>query len=389
MQSTRTTTRRRSRALLALGAVLMAAATGVLAPAPAAAAPGTAAEAAKLVQEAATQLTAIGEQVQEAELIVAAQQQAAATAADQAAAARASLAVYEPQLRAIAQSGYTGKTQSRVAAFLTSESAAELVQQMTTLDMIAAHTNTVVTEVAAARAAAEQVQAEADAAAATAKAGLDQLAAQQAEVEKLAQKYQADFDRLTAAEQATVTAAVAGRSLQAPDVAELPVASGSAAGDRHRERAGAGRRPVQPRRLRPGRLRLLRPDLLRLRGGRGHPAALEPVAVHHGPSGLPVGAAARRPGLLLHADQPRGPLHRQRHDRARPHLRVAGRRHERRPEAATASASASPAENGPRSVDAAALGQHLHEARDPLRPRRVRPGGVHTEEDGVPVGPVQ
>ena len=50
------------------------------------------------------------------------------------------LAAYEPQLRAIAQSGYTGKTQSRVAAFLTSESATELVQQMTTLDMIAQHT---------------------------------------------------------------------------------------------------------------------------------------------------------------------------------------------------------------------------------------------------------
>jgi cell wall-associated NlpC family hydrolase len=207
----------------------MAAATGVLAPAPASAAPGTAAEAAKLVQEAAQQLTTIDEQVHEGKLIVAAQQEAAATAAAQAAEARAALAVYEPQLRAIAQSGYTGKTQSRVAAFLTSESAAELVQQMTTLDMIAAHTNTVVTEVAAARAAAEQVQAEADAAAATAKAGLDQLAAQQAEVEKLARKYQADFDRLTAAEQATVTTAVAGRSLQAPDVAELPVASGSAA----------------------------------------------------------------------------------------------------------------------------------------------------------------
>jgi peptidoglycan DL-endopeptidase CwlO len=229
VQSTRTTTRRRFRAVMALGAVLMAAATGVLVPAPAGATPGTAAEAARLVQEAAAQLTAIGEQVQEAELIVAAQQQAAATAADQAAAARASLVVYEPQLRAIAQSGYTGKTQSRVAAFLTSESAAELVQQMTTLDMIAAHTNTVVTEVAAVRAAAEQVQAEADAAAATAEAGLDQLAAQQAEVEKLAEKYQSDFDRLTAAEQETVTAAVAGRSLQAPDVAELPVASGSAA----------------------------------------------------------------------------------------------------------------------------------------------------------------
>jgi peptidoglycan DL-endopeptidase CwlO len=226
VQSSRTIHRRRSRAVMALGAALTAVAAGVLAPAPAGAAPGTAAEAATLLQEAAQQLTVIDEQVKEAELIVAAQQQAAATTAEQAAAAQAALAVYEPQLRAIAQSGYTGKTQSRVAAFLTSESAAELVQQMTTLDMIAAHTNEVVAEVSVAQTAAQQAQADADAAAATARSGLDQLAAQKAEVAKQAAQYQADFDRLTAAEQATVTAAVAGPALQAPR--NLPMPSGAA-----------------------------------------------------------------------------------------------------------------------------------------------------------------
>jgi cell wall-associated NlpC family hydrolase len=211
---------------MALGAALVAAVTGVLAPTPAGAAPSTAAEAAKLVRETAQQLTVIDEQVKEAELIVAAQQQAATTAAEQAAAAQAALAVYEPQLRAIAQSGYTGKTQSRVAAFLTSDSAAELVQQMTTLDMIAAHTNTVVAEVAAAQAVAQQAQADADAAAATANAGLDELAAQKAEVEKKAAEYRAVFDRLTATEQAAVTAAVAGRTIQAPR--DLPMPPGAA-----------------------------------------------------------------------------------------------------------------------------------------------------------------
>jgi peptidoglycan DL-endopeptidase CwlO len=228
VQSTGTTSRRRSRAVLALGAALVAAVTGVLAPTPAGAAPGTAAEAAKLVRETAQQLTVIDEQVKEAELIVAAQQQAATTAAEQARAAQAELARFEPQLRAIAQSGYTGKTQSRVAAFLTSESAEELVQQMTTLDMIAAHTNTVVAHVAAAQTAAQQAQAEADAAAATAQAGLDELAAQKSEVEKKVAQYQADFGRLSAAEQAAVTEAVAGRSIQAPR--NLPMPPG-AAGD--------------------------------------------------------------------------------------------------------------------------------------------------------------
>jgi cell wall-associated NlpC family hydrolase len=226
VQFTRTTHRRRSRAAVALGAALVAAATGLLSPSAAGAAPGTAVEAGELVRQAAEQLTVVDEQVHEAELTVAAQQEAAAAAAAQAAVAQAAVAAYEPQLRAIAQSGYTGKTQSRFAAFLTSESATELVQQMTTLDMIAEHTNSVMSEVAAAQAVAQQAQDAADEAAATATAGLAQLEAQQAEVQKQIAGYQADFARLSATEQAAVTTAVAGRSLQAPR--DLPMPSGAA-----------------------------------------------------------------------------------------------------------------------------------------------------------------
>jgi len=226
VQSPRTTTRRRSRALMALTAAAVAGATGVLAPSSATAAPGSAAEARQLVQQAAQQLTAVDEQVHEAELTVAGQQQAAAAAAEQAAAAQAALAAYEPQLAAIAASGYTGTTQSRVAAFLTSESATDLVQQIATIDLIADHMNGVVAEVAAAQDAAEQAQVAADQAAATAQAGLEQLQAQKAEVEKQVAAYQADFARLSAAEQAAVTTAVAGRSLQAPR--DLPMPPGAA-----------------------------------------------------------------------------------------------------------------------------------------------------------------
>ena len=222
MQFTRTNQRRRSRAALALGAALVATASALFAPTAAEAAPGSAAEASELVRKAAEQLTAVDEQVHEAEIIVAAQQEAAATAAAAAATAHEALAAYEPQLRAIAQSGYTGKTQSRFAAFLTSESASELVQQMTTLDVIAEHTNTVVSEVAAAQAAAQQAQAAADEAAAVATAGLEQLHAQQAEVKKQVAAYQADFARLSAPEQTAVTTAVAGRSLDAPRNLPLP-----------------------------------------------------------------------------------------------------------------------------------------------------------------------
>jgi cell wall-associated NlpC family hydrolase len=220
-------TTRRSRAVLALGAALVATAAGVLAPTSAGAAPGTAAEAGRMVQEAAQQLTVVDEQVHEAVLTVQAQQQTADEAATQAAAAQAAVAAFEPQLRAIAQSGYTGKAQSRVAAFLTSDSATDLIQQMTTLDMIADHTNAIVAQVAAAQAAADQAQAVADEAAATAKAGLEQLQAQQAEVQQKIESYRADFARLSAAEQARVTTALAGPSLTAPST--LPLAPSAAA----------------------------------------------------------------------------------------------------------------------------------------------------------------
>jgi peptidoglycan DL-endopeptidase CwlO len=229
VQIARTTPRRRTRAAVALGIAVLIGVPGVLAPTTAGAAPGTAAEAGALLQETAQRLTVLDEQVHEAELTVAAQQEAAAAAAEQAAAAQAALAVYEPQLRAIAQSGYTGKSQSRVAAFLTSDSADELVQQMTTLDMIAAHTNAVVGEVAVAQAAAAQAQASADQLAATAQAGLAQLEEQRAAVEKEAAGYQADFARLSAAEQTRLTTAIAGRSLSAPSATELPLVPGSAA----------------------------------------------------------------------------------------------------------------------------------------------------------------
>jgi len=207
----------------------MAAATAILAPAPATAAPGSASDAAELMAQAAQQLTVVDAQVHEAEEIVAAQQQTAAVAAAQAQAARQALAVHEPQIRAIVQSGFTSPTQSRMAAFLTSDSADDLVAQLTTLDLIATHTNTVIADVAAARTAAEEAQAVADQAAATAQAGLVELQAQKGEVEKRVAQYQSDYARLSAEEQDRVSTMVAGPKLSAPSVAELPVAPGSAA----------------------------------------------------------------------------------------------------------------------------------------------------------------
>jgi cell wall-associated NlpC family hydrolase len=156
--------------------------------------------------------------VHQAELTVAQQQQAAQDAAAQAATAQAAVDAFGPQLRAIAQSGYTNHTQSRVAAFLTSESASDLVDQLTTLDMIADHVQGVVAQVAAAQAQADAAQAAADQAAAQATSSLDQLKQQQTQLQQQADKYQADFQRLSAAEQARVSTSLAGPSLNTLDV---------------------------------------------------------------------------------------------------------------------------------------------------------------------------
>ena len=198
-----------------LTAALSASLAGTLTPATAA--PGSAADAKTLVEQTGAQLAQLDEQVHQAEAVVAQQQQAATDAATQAAAAQAAVDAYGPQLQAIAKSGISGSTQSRLAAFLTSESASDLVDQMTTLDMIASHVQGVISAVAAAQAQADAAQAAADQASAQAQASLAQLQQQQAQLQQQADQYQADYERLSAAEQTQVNAALGGPSLGAPD----------------------------------------------------------------------------------------------------------------------------------------------------------------------------
>jgi cell wall-associated NlpC family hydrolase len=188
-----------------------------------AAAPQNPAQAAALVQQTGQQLTALDEQIQQAEIIVGTQQKAAQAAAAQASAAQAALDAFGPQLRAIAQTGYTGSSQSRVAAFLTSSSASDLVQQLTTLDVIASHTEAVIAQVAVAQQAAAKAKAAADAAAAKATGSLTTLQDQKKTLQTKVASYQASFTRLTAAQQASVTNALGGPTLTY-DASSLPPA---------------------------------------------------------------------------------------------------------------------------------------------------------------------
>ena len=217
MQRDRTTSRRWAGAVLAATAAV----TVVLGPSAAAAAPSTADEAAELVAQAGQELTVLDEQVHSAQVTVTQLQQAAADARAAAEAAHAEVARYEPQLVAIAHTGYTSGPTSGVAALLTSESAEDFVQQMTTLDMIAAHTDRVLVEVSRAREEALAAQAQAEAAAAEAEAALATLQEQQATVRARVDQYEADFTSLSAEEQTQVTTSLAGPVLAPPSAAAV------------------------------------------------------------------------------------------------------------------------------------------------------------------------
>ena len=224
----RSTTRRWSRgAALALSvgvAVVLAPSAATAAPTPA-----TAAEARQAVTDTGQQLEAIGEQVNEATAAVAEQQAAAEAAAVTAAAAQAQLDALDPQLRAIAQTGMVGTTRGRLAAFLTSGSADDLIQQMSTLDQLASHADSVVAEAAAARAAAEEAQQAARTAADAAAAAATDLARQQDELEAQLAGYQADFARLSATDQARVHTALVGPEVSAVAAAPAPTAAAGVA----------------------------------------------------------------------------------------------------------------------------------------------------------------
>jgi cell wall-associated NlpC family hydrolase len=217
----RSTTRRWTRAAaLALTAGVVV----VLTPSTGSAAPGTAADARQAVTDTGQKLDALDEQVQQAVDTAQQQQAAADAAAGSAAAARAQLAALEPQLRAIAQTGYVGTTRGRLAAFLTSGSADDLIQQMNTLDQLASHADAIVAAAAAARTGAEQAQQTAAAAAAAAAEAESALQAQKAELEDQLAGFQADLARLSAADRVRVQDVVSG-----PDVVAAPAAAPTAA----------------------------------------------------------------------------------------------------------------------------------------------------------------
>jgi len=209
---TRSTTRRWTRAA---ALALTAGVAVVLTPSVGSASPVD--DARQAVTDTGQALNALDEQVQQAVTAAAEQQAAADVAAAAAAVAQAQLDALEPQLRAIAQTGYVGTTRGRLAAFLTSSSADDLIQQMNTLDQLAAHADAVVAQAAAARTAAEQAQQSAAAAAAAAAAAEADLETQKDQLQDQLASYQADYARLSTVDQVRVQNVLSG-----PDVTAAP-----------------------------------------------------------------------------------------------------------------------------------------------------------------------
>jgi cell wall-associated NlpC family hydrolase len=211
---TRSTTRRWTRAA---ALALTAGVAVVLTPSVASADPTTADQARQAVTDTGQKLSALDEQVHEATATAEQQQAAADAAAAAAGQAQAQLGALEPQLRAIAQTGYVGTTRGRLAAFLTSGSADDLIQQMNTLDQLASHADAIVAQAAAARTAAEQAQQAATEAAQAAAAAESDLTSQKDQLQDELAGYQADFARLSATDQVRVQNVLAG-----PDVSANP-----------------------------------------------------------------------------------------------------------------------------------------------------------------------
>ncbi|SDF87188.1 Cell wall-associated hydrolase, NlpC family [Klenkia brasiliensis] len=196
---------------------------------PATAAPTTAAEAADAVTEAAQQVEALGEQVNDAELAVADKQAEAAAATAAADTAAAAVTALQPQVDAIVRSGFVDGVPSGLETMLSSDSADDVLQRVSTINQLTDHTDAVLGQLAAAQQAAEQARADADAATAAAATALADLQAQQDQVQAQLATYRADYARLSGPEQAQVDRAVAGPELSAASMADAAAAAPAAA----------------------------------------------------------------------------------------------------------------------------------------------------------------
>jgi peptidoglycan DL-endopeptidase CwlO len=209
MASSRTPARRRSTGRRALLALLTAGGV-VLTAVPAAAEPErptTSRQAADLVAARAHDLEVLTERWNEAREELKATREAAALAAEELEAAEADLAEAREHVRAVAVSAWTGNRLGTLQAMLTSESAADLLDRVGTLQTIAEHNNGVLGGAELATADADRARTAAEQLAAEAQAQVDRVTGQKDELDAQIAVYRAAYERLTAEEQRASRAA--------------------------------------------------------------------------------------------------------------------------------------------------------------------------------------
>ena len=206
-----------------------AAACGVaLVPSPGVAAPSdpsTSAEAAQLVAARAHDLEVISEQVNSAREVLAQKQAAAAQAAQEVAAADTAVAGARDGVRSVARNAYIGGRLSAAEALLSSHPVGQVIDRLAMLDTIGGQRAEVLDTAREATDAAHQARADADRAAADAQAQVDQVAAQQRDLNSQIAVYQAAYDRLNTEEQRASRAAAERAAQQAAAPAPSPAAA--------------------------------------------------------------------------------------------------------------------------------------------------------------------
>jgi hypothetical protein len=169
--------------------------------------PTTSQEAAQLVAARAHDLEVLTEQFNEAREELKAAQEVADVAAEDLAAAEADLAGARDHVRTLARSAWTGDRLAPFQALLSSDSADELLDRVSTLQTIAEHNNGVLSAAQQATEDADLATARAEAATAEARVQVDRVAAKKDDLDAQIAVYQAAYERLTAEEQRAARAA--------------------------------------------------------------------------------------------------------------------------------------------------------------------------------------
>jgi cell wall-associated NlpC family hydrolase len=157
---------------------------------------------------------------------VAAKQRALTAAQVSAATAQSAYSAARKILKATITAQYEGSSFSNTGALLTSTSDQNYLQQISAMNMLSVHRADVLSQVTAAKTAADTAQKTADGLLAQATATQATLKKQQASLNQDLQKYQALLNSLTAAQQAAYKSA---DTVPATTVATLVVHAGSAA----------------------------------------------------------------------------------------------------------------------------------------------------------------